>query len=98
MNKQAICSGVSEQKEYKREFDRIMFTSGDVLGATLRYSNRYAERRKTDGVFEQFFWNEQSEYFMNCKGMFNYYSSRDSIIPSHRRMGNEQKYSHSKTT
>lgn len=65
--------------KYQTYMRVLMAASGDVLGATLRYSRVSETRREPNGIFEQFFWDEQSEYFMDCKGMFNYYSSGDSI-------------------
>ena len=58
----------------------LMSASGDVLGATLRYSSISKLRREPSGIFEQFFWDERSAYFMNCKEMFNYSSIGDSIL------------------
>ena len=68
----------------------LMSASGDVLGATLRYSRVSEARREPSGIFEQFFWDQQSEYFMNCKGVFNYYSSGDSISFSQPRYSYEK--------
>ena len=69
----------------------LMSASGDVLGASLRYSKANFQKRVPKGVFESYFWNEDSEYFLNCSGMFNYYSDSGTISFSQPKYSDEKK-------
>lgn len=77
----------TKHKTYMRV---LMAASGDVMGASLKYSTIDERKRTPKGIFERHFWDEKSEYFLNCKGMFNYYSGGENIsIP-------QPKYSYDK--
>ena len=57
----------------------LMSASGDVLGASLKYSRPVMQQREAQGTFEKHFWNPKSPYYLNCSGMFNYYSGGGDI-------------------
>lgn len=69
----------------------LMSSSGDVMGASLKYSNPVMKKRELSGVFEPIFLNEKSAYFLNCKSMFNYYSNGGNIYFPQPRYSNESK-------
>lgn len=56
-----------------------MSASSDVLGASLKYSRPVMQQREAQGTFEKHFWNPKSPYYLNCSGMFNYYSGGGDI-------------------
>lgn len=58
----------------------LMSASGDVMGASLKYSRIEEQKRKAAGPLEKYFWDEKSEYYLNCKRMFNYYSDGGNIV------------------
>ena len=64
---------------YKTYMRVLMSSSGEVMGASLKYSEAYTKAREPKGTYEQHFWNPNSKYFMECKGMFNYYSGGGNI-------------------
>lgn len=53
--------------------------NGDVLGASLKYTRSIPTKKNKVGDLEQIFLDENSEYFLNCKTMFNYYADGESI-------------------
>ena len=63
----------------------LMSASGDAMGASLKYSQVSEKHREPEGIFEKYFWDKNSEYFLNCKGMFNYYSNGGNILFSQPR-------------
>lgn len=65
--------------KYKTYMRVLMSASGDVMGASLKYSKASFEKREATGTFEKHFWNEKSEYFLGYNGMFNYYSDGENI-------------------
>lgn len=56
----------------------LVAASGDILGASLKYSAR-TTKSDTSGLLEQVFLNPDSKYFLNAKKMFNYYSGGGNI-------------------
>ena len=68
----------------------LMSASGDVMGASLKYSKSGSYRREAEGLFEQHFWNPESPYYLNCSGMFNYYSEGENISFSQPRFSTEK--------
>lgn len=70
---------IETPSKYKTYMRILMSASGDVMGASLKYSKVEEVKRSPKGVFEQYFWNPESKYFLNCKGMFNYYSDGGNI-------------------
>lgn len=68
-----------------------MSASGNVMGASLKYSKMIDKKREPQGILEKYFWNEKSKYFLNCSGMFNYYSEGGSISFSQPRYSSEKK-------
>lgn len=71
---------------YKTYMRVLMSASGDVMGESLKFSQGSYKKREALGELEKYFWDENSEYYINCDGMFNYYSNGESISFS------EQKY------
>lgn len=70
---------------YKTYIRVLMSASGDVMGASLKYSKGVVENKKIEGVLEKEFLNPNSEYFLNCKTMFGYYSGGENISFSQPR-------------
>lgn len=68
----------------------LMSASGDVMGASLKYSKGGTYRKEAEGLFEQHFWNPNSPYYLNCSGMFNYYSEGENISFSQPRFSTEK--------
>lgn len=73
---QQLIETPTENKTYMRV---LMSASGDVLGASLKYSRPVMQQREAQGTFEKHFWNPKSPYYLNCSGMFNYYSGGGDI-------------------
>jgi len=69
----------------------LMSASGDVLGASLKYSRASVEVRPAAGTFEKFFWDKDSEFYLDCKGMFNYYSGGGDINFGKNRLNYEER-------
>lgn len=57
----------------------LMSASGDVMGASLKYSNCEYKKENAKGVLEKYFLDEKSEYYLDAKKMFNYYSGGGNI-------------------
>jgi len=68
----------------------LMSASGDVMGASLKYSKVSEQKRELQGIFEQYFMNENSEYFLNCSTMFNYYSNGGNITFTQPKYSSEK--------
>ena len=66
--------------EYKTYLRVLMSASGDMMGASLKFSHTSSERNEPNGILENYFWNEKSKYFLNAKKMFNYYSGGENIF------------------
>lgn len=64
--------------------------SGDVMGASLKYSSRTYSQSTLDGLFEKVFLNPNSKYFIDAKKMFNYYSGGQNIYFSQPSYSNEK--------
>lgn len=77
--------------KYKTYMRVLMSASGDVMGASLKYSNINEQKRNPKGPYEKYFWDKNSKYFLNCKGMFNYYSNGGNISFSQPRYSDEKK-------
>jgi len=78
----------TEHKTYMRV---LMSASGDVLGASLKYSRAGVEVRAASGTFEKYFWDKNSEFYLECKGMFNYYSGGGDINFGQKRLNYEER-------
>lgn len=65
--------------EYKTYMRVLMSASGDVMGASLKYSRPGYQQRLDFGMFEKYLRDKNSEYFLNAKEMFNYYSGGGEI-------------------
>lgn len=76
---------------YKTYMRVLMSASGDVMGASLKYSNVNEQKRNPQGPLEKYFWDKDSKYYLNCKGMFNYYSNGGNISFSQPRYSDEKK-------
>ena len=68
----------------------LMSASGDVMGASLKYSMGVKENRPAMGVLEKHFWDPNSEYYLNCQGMFGYYSGGGNISFAQPRYSTEK--------
>lgn len=77
--------------KYKTYMRVLMSTSGDVMGASLKYSKMEEGKRSPKGLFEKYFWDTNSEYFLGCNGMFNYYSEGGNISFCQPRYSSDKK-------
>lgn len=73
---QQVINTPTEHKTYMRV---LMSASGDVLGASLKYSKASKEKIEPRTPMEELFWNPRSEYYLGDNGMFNYYSGGGNI-------------------
>lgn len=64
--------------------------TGKCLGASLKYSKKIDFKRPFTGLFETIFLNSASNYFLNSKRMFNYYSGGENIYFSQPRYSSEK--------
>lgn len=69
----------------------LMGTSGDIMGASLKYSSLVGESKSPKGFFEKVFCDSQSKYFIDCENMFGYYSLGGEISFSQPRYSDEKK-------
>lgn len=76
--------------KYKTYIRVLMSASGDVMGASLKYSKVSEQKRELIGIFEQHFMDKKSEYFLNCSGMFNYYSDGGNITFTQPKYSSEK--------
>lgn len=65
--------------KYKTYMRVLISASGDVMGASLKYSKPCAPALKMEGVFEKELLNPKSEFYINATKMFNYYSGGGNI-------------------
>lgn len=56
-----------------------MSSSGDVLGASLKYSRPAMRERNLEGTFEKILLDPKSPFYINSQPMFNYYSGGGDI-------------------
>lgn len=73
---QQLIETPTENKTYMRV---LISASGDVLGASLKYSRPVMQERPLQGSMEKHLLDPNSEYFINSKQMFNYYSGGGNI-------------------
>lgn len=85
---QELIETPTDDKTYMRV---LMAASGDLMGASLKYSRVGMQSRESVGLFEKYFWDENSEYFLNCTGMFNYYSCGGNISFSQPKYSRENR-------
>lgn len=57
----------------------LVGASGDVLGASLKYSTASFASTNKKGLFDKVFLDDKSLYFINARKMFNYYSGGGNI-------------------
>lgn len=74
---QQLIETPTEHKTYMRV---LMSASGDVMGASLKYSKAKTTPLNEDSMFEPYFLNPKSSYYLNAKKMFNYYSEGGNIL------------------
>lgn len=80
---QQVINTPTEHKTYMRV---LISASGDVLGASLKYSKVSEEKAEPRTEMEEYFWNPKSEYYLGSNGMFNYYSGGGNINLSDSRL------------
>ncbi len=73
---QQLIETPTENRTYMRV---LMSASGDVLGASLKYSRPQMQERNLQGTFERHLLDPKSPYYINSKPMFNYYSGGGNI-------------------
>lgn len=73
---QQLIETPTENKTYLRV---LMSASGDVLGASLKYSRPSMQDRPLQGTFEKHLLDPKSPFYINSTGMFNYYSGGGNI-------------------
>lgn len=76
--------------KYKTYLRVLMSASGDIMGASLKYSKVETKKREAKGLFEKHFWNEKSAYYLNIPAMFNYYSGGDNIYFTQPKYSSEK--------
>lgn len=57
----------------------LIGASGDIMGASLKYSKEVPSKKELNGLFEKFFCDPNSEYYLKCENMFGYYSGKEEI-------------------
>lgn len=77
--------------KYKTYLRVLAGASGDIMGATLRYSSLNETKTNIEGTFEKYFCVPESEYYLNCKNMFGYYSGGGEISFSQPKYSDEKK-------
>lgn len=70
---------ITTPTEYTTYMRVLMSASGDVLGASLKYSRAIQQARQYEGVFEKHFLDSNSKYYLDSHKMFNYYSNGGNI-------------------
>ena len=75
---------------FKTYIRLLMSASGECMGSGLKYSKGVMEQTSQKGIFEKYFCNKDSKYYLNCKGMFNYYSDCGNISFSQPRYSSEK--------
>ena len=73
---QQLIETPTENKTYMRV---LMSASGDVLGASLKYSRPSMQERPLQGTFEKHLLDPKSPYYLHSSQMFNYYSGGGNI-------------------
>ena len=68
----------------------LMSASGDVMGASLKYSRDASQKKEPKGILERHFLDPNSKYYLECETMFNYYSDGDKITFTQPRYSNEK--------
>ena len=68
----------------------LMGASGEVIGASLRYQIEDVERREMGGIFEPWFSDPNSEYYLGCKRMFSTRSKDGFIHLSAQKFSDEK--------
>lgn len=76
--------------QYASYIRTLVGGTGAVLGASLKYSAHTMTSQDNKGVFEQVFLNPDSQYFINAKKMFNYYSGGGNIYFNQPRYSSEK--------
>lgn len=76
---------------YKTYMRVLMGASGDVMGASLKYSLIKRELKQDIGDLEEYFSDANSKYFLDSKSMFGYYSGGGNISFSQPRYSYEKK-------
>lgn len=73
---QQLIETPTENKTYMRV---LMSASGDVLGASLKYSRPSMQERPLQGTFEKHLLDPKSPFYLHSSQMFNYYSGGGDI-------------------
>lgn len=68
-----------------------MGAAGNVMGATLKYKLPATVKKEPTGLFEEYFCNPSSPYYLNCKNMFGYYSKGSEISFSQPSYSSEKR-------
>lgn len=76
--------------EYDSYVRVLLAGSGDVLGASIKYSQKNGNKKVKEGIFERYFSDESSNYYLNAKSMFGYYSGGGSISFFQPRFSSEK--------
>ena len=76
--------------DYKTYMRVLMSASGDIMGASLKYSRGSYTERENLGMFDFYLKDKNSKYFLDAKTMFNYYSGGGEISFSQPRYSYEK--------
>lgn len=77
--------------EHKTYIRVLISSSGDIMGASLRYSKASRNNQECVGLFEKAFLDKQSKYFIDSVKMFNYYSNGEIISFYQPKYSDEKK-------
>lgn len=81
---------INTPTDYKTYMRVLIGASGDVMGASLKYSKGVVLDNSTKGLFERHLCDSNSKYFLDCDGMFGYYSGGGNISFSQPRYSIEK--------
>ena len=85
---QQLIETPTDNKTYMRV---LMAASGDVLGASLKYSRPSMRERELQGTLERHLLDPKSPYYLNSTQMFNYYSGGGNINLGQSRFNYEER-------
>lgn len=76
--------------KYKTYIRVLMGASGEIMGASLKYSSLVKDHKDLKGFFEKIFCDSNSPYYLNCDSMFGYYSDGGEISFSQPKYSREK--------
>ncbi len=75
-----VCQQFIKNPEgYKSYIRVLMSASGEVMGASLKYTKEEKIKKEPSSPLEKILLTPTSPYYLNCETMFNYYANGGSI-------------------